>query len=245
MVKPTISAMGRTHLITFVILATLSQLATCQQASTNTTVAESNGERLGWMWSSSSQRSSWGIIWSCMGVFIICSWKCTHLNLPTLAESQANWYTPLAWLKHMRKLNLMFITIIAPEVVVGIAARDYAYAKEEVKHANAIIRHEEDKISTFRPQGVDKAKSTKRFTATHGFYARMGGFVIQFPDKAQIGGGTGPSYENIHSSIRLTLKDVGMYMPPYQNSGEITDVYNKTSSFRKHGNLVQYQQRRR
>ena len=47
-------------------------------------------ERVGWV-SPQGGRSTWGILWSCFTVFLICSWKCTHLNLPSPVGSCAGW----------------------------------------------------------------------------------------------------------------------------------------------------------
>lgn len=71
-------------------------LATCATpyAGQNTTASNATTTgpgRVGWV-SSESRRSTWGIICSCAAVFLICSWKCTHLDIPTIEESRGGWH---------------------------------------------------------------------------------------------------------------------------------------------------------
>ncbi|KAG7409237.1 hypothetical protein Forpe1208_v011702 [Fusarium oxysporum f. sp. rapae] len=47
---------------------------------------------VGWV-SPAPRRSTWIIIWSCLSIFIVCSWKCVHLNIPTHEEIQGEWHT--------------------------------------------------------------------------------------------------------------------------------------------------------
>ncbi len=124
----------------------------------------SDPERVGWV-SPPGGRSTWGILWSCFTVFLICSWKCTHLNLPSPRESCAGWRRwrglpvwPSAALarKWWRKLLWMSMMALAPEVVVSIAVKQFLEARDALKRAG---------------QG--------RFTLTHAFFALMGGFVLR------------------------------------------------------------------
>ncbi|KAL2808965.1 hypothetical protein BJX63DRAFT_407174 [Aspergillus granulosus] len=48
--------------------------------------------RVGWT-SSPDVRSTADILWSCGAVFLVCTWKCMHFNLPSLEESEAQWHT--------------------------------------------------------------------------------------------------------------------------------------------------------
>ena len=122
-------------------------------------------EHVGWV-SPQGGRSTWGILWSCFTVFLICSWKCVHLNLPSPKESTAGWYrfhgvpiwpsAPLAR-KWRRKFIWMGIFALAPELVVGIASNQFFEAREELKRA-----------------GSDE------FTLTHAFFSNMGGYILRF-----------------------------------------------------------------
>jgi len=58
---------------------------------TNTTAADGSG-MIGWV-PSQSRRSSLDIILSCLSIFLVCSWKCVHLNMPSYEETHSGWYT--------------------------------------------------------------------------------------------------------------------------------------------------------
>lgn len=123
---------------------------------------------VGWVSPPNSGRSTWGILWSCLTIFLICSWKCTHLDIPSIDESKAGcitWMripTKLLLRKWGRKLLFMGITAIAPEVVVSLAATQYVRAYLDTDEVNK-SRSDNDK-----------------FTMTHAYFARMGGFVAYF-----------------------------------------------------------------
>ncbi|RKK08894.1 hypothetical protein BFJ63_vAg9991 [Fusarium oxysporum f. sp. narcissi] len=70
-----------------IIGALLSGIA---QAESNSTA--SNTTMVGWV-APAPRRSTWSIIWSCLSIFIVCSWKCVHLNIPTHEEIQGEWHT--------------------------------------------------------------------------------------------------------------------------------------------------------
>src|SRR3569833_2245174 len=53
--------------------------------------ASGTSRHVGWV-SSDGRRSTWYIILSCLTIFFISSWKCTHLNIPTAEESTAGWH---------------------------------------------------------------------------------------------------------------------------------------------------------
>lgn len=164
----------------FWILTTYVSTTLCRDekptAPTNTTV--SSNERVGWV-SPDSRRSTWDILWSCLTVFLICSWKCTHLNLPSVAESEAGWHKSCAitWWpfsdprkrlhllllpdalllrKWGRKLGYMVLIAIAPEMVVALATEECVKAWRDVKKVN-----------------------NPNYTMSHAFFARMGGFVVR------------------------------------------------------------------
>ncbi|PVI02225.1 hypothetical protein DM02DRAFT_613069 [Periconia macrospinosa] len=169
----------------FLILTAYVGLALCQNENTTTTAANntaSGGERVGWV-SPGSRRSTWDIIWSCLTVFFICSWKCTHLNIPNVSESEAGWYKTRAipWWpfskprktfclplfpeapllrKWARKLGFMALIAIAPEVVVALAASQCMQAWIDLKDV-----------------------SSPKFTMSHAFFARMGGFVLRYREQ--------------------------------------------------------------
>ena len=66
------------------------------------------------------QRSLFGIIWSCISTIIICAWTSVHPNVPP----------PNAWKARWNRLSLMFWMIIAPELVLAWAVRQFFAARE-------------------------------------------------------------------------------------------------------------------
>ncbi|KAJ7151308.1 hypothetical protein C8R43DRAFT_485640 [Mycena crocata] len=83
------------------------------------------------------------IIWGCLATIFACTWVSVHPNVPPPNQSRL----ALFW----RRLKLMLIAIIAPELMVGFAARQFFTARSFAKDF-----------------GISK---------THGFFICMGGFV--------------------------------------------------------------------
>ncbi|KAJ7257597.1 hypothetical protein C8J57DRAFT_1027823, partial [Mycena rebaudengoi] len=88
-------------------------------------------------------RKLFDIIWGCFVTIFACTWVSVHPNVPPPNQGPLT----LLW----RRLKMMLIAIIAPEVMVGFAARQFFTSRW---YAN------EHKISK-----------------THGFFISMGGFV--------------------------------------------------------------------
>lgn len=149
-------------------------------------------ERVGWV-GPEPRRSTWDIIWSCLAIFLVCSWKCTHLNIPTREESQAGWYHPswkpipiLYWperplmRKWARKAMWMVIIAVAPEVGAALAMQQNLEAKDALKRLHL---------------GEEAAghghSNSSQWTMAHAFYAGMGGFVLRIPKLAPQRGNQG------------------------------------------------------
>ncbi|KAJ7752872.1 hypothetical protein B0H16DRAFT_780753 [Mycena metata] len=92
-----------------------------------------------------SCRTLFDIIWGCLATIFACTWVALHQNVP---DPNLGWFSLL-----MRKLRMMLVTIIAPEMVVGFAARQLVSAWWIAKEFD---------VST-----------------THGFFCNMGGFVSE------------------------------------------------------------------
>jgi len=159
--------------------ATVTRLAAtlicCQlvYAQENTTSHSSSDDRVGWV-PNNGGRSTSGILWSCFSVLLVCSWKATHLNIPSRAETQATWYKlgpvpywphKLHWKKWRRKLEFMLLVIVAPELGVGLAIKQYVDAKKLVQAIN---------------------DDGGEWTMVHGFYATMGGYFLHVSDNSTI-----------------------------------------------------------
>ncbi|KAJ7151317.1 hypothetical protein C8R43DRAFT_886872 [Mycena crocata] len=88
-------------------------------------------------------RKLFDIFWSCLVTVFACTWVSVHPNLP---PPNLKWHARL-W----RRLKLMLIAIIAPELMVGFAARQFFASRSYAKDF-----------------GISK---------THGFFICMGGFM--------------------------------------------------------------------
>ncbi|KAJ7136905.1 hypothetical protein C8R44DRAFT_976320 [Mycena epipterygia] len=90
-----------------------------------------------------SCRTLFDIVWGCLTTIFACTWVSVHQNIPPPDQG---------WLSlHLRKLRMMLVTIIAPELVVIFAARQLLAALYISKEFNV--------------------------SKTHGFFFCMGGFV--------------------------------------------------------------------
>ncbi|KAF7369948.1 hypothetical protein MSAN_00624600 [Mycena sanguinolenta] len=87
-------------------------------------------------------RTLFSVVWGCLATIFACTWVSVHPNVPPPDQS----WLQLFW----RRLKMMLIAMIAPEIMVGFAARQYFAAR----------------------------RLLKRFeTKTHGFFFCMGGFI--------------------------------------------------------------------
>ena len=66
------------------------------------------------------QRTLFGIVWSCLSTIIICAWTAVHPNVPPPNQWKARW----------NRLGIMFWMIIAPELVLAWAVRQFFAARE-------------------------------------------------------------------------------------------------------------------
>jgi hypothetical protein len=167
-----IFAMSSRELTTLLTLLAFLTLVPAQDTTTTPNTTGSD-DRVGWV-SGQGGRSTSNIIWSCFATFLVCSWKCVHLNIPSREESEAGWYTlgrtdvpfwpkPLRRRQWQRKLAFMCIIAIAPEVGVAMAVRQYLEARRARAAAN---------------------RSGGNWSMAHAFYANMHGFVLRIPNQA-------------------------------------------------------------
>ena len=66
------------------------------------------------------KRTLFGIIWGCLSTTILCAWTAVHPNVPPRRKWQARW----------NRLRLMFWMIVAPELVLAWAVRQFFAAKD-------------------------------------------------------------------------------------------------------------------
>ena len=72
------------------------------------------------------QRSIWDILWSCLATIFACSWVSVHPNIPAPNES--------SWRIFLRRLELMFWAVVAPEMLIVWAFRQWKNAGRLEKH---------------------------------------------------------------------------------------------------------------
>ncbi|KAF7369942.1 hypothetical protein MSAN_00623800 [Mycena sanguinolenta] len=90
-----------------------------------------------------NSRTIFSIVWGCLATIFACTWVSVHPNVPPPNQSRLQ----LFW----RRLKMMLITMIAPEVIVAFAARQFVGSRWLVKNFN--------------------------FSSTQAFFFCMGGFV--------------------------------------------------------------------
>ncbi|KAJ7130492.1 hypothetical protein C8R44DRAFT_665587, partial [Mycena epipterygia] len=92
-----------------------------------------------------NSRSLFNIVWGCLTTIFACTWVSVHPNVPPPDQG----WLALLW----RRLKLMLIAVIAPELMVGFAVRQLIAARKISKEFDVSM--------------------------THGFFISMGGFVSQ------------------------------------------------------------------
>ena len=91
-----------------------------------TTAASKNGTaeaKVGWICGDNT-RSSFDVIWSCLAVVLVCTYKVIHLNIPGEETS---------WLRWRRRFKWMGWMALSPEILLSMAMRDWLYARESVR----------------------------------------------------------------------------------------------------------------
>ena len=68
------------------------------------------------------QRSLWDILWACFATLFACAWVSVHPNIPAPNESSLRIF--------LRRLELMFWTVIGPEFIISWAFRQWLGARE-------------------------------------------------------------------------------------------------------------------
>src|SRR6266498_2298247 len=114
------------------------------------------------------QRTLINIVWSCILTVMICAWTSVHPNLPPQSRQQAL----------LKSIKLMFWTIVAPELILAWAVRQW-YAAKEVRN---IYNEHKGMIHILLLDGsrIDKLgmQASKRWTTEHGHFLIMGGYQL-------------------------------------------------------------------
>lgn len=114
--------------------------------------------KVGWVWDDGS-RTTFDIIWGCVAVIIVCTYKVIHLNLPAEKESDASWSELPFWKKWLRKFKWMFFMTVSPELLFSMALLDWLWARDSVrKFAQVNLK--------YHPSLLSHAKSTAEIIAS-------------------------------------------------------------------------------
>ncbi|KAL8703131.1 MAG: hypothetical protein Q9201_003690 [Fulgogasparrea decipioides] len=113
-----------------------------------------HGRRDGWV-SQPDGRGTFDILWSCLFTIFLCTWVSLHLNVPAEHEKYRHQF--------FRKMRWMLQAIMAPEFVLTFATGQKVEARKSVE--------------AFK--NLDLPPGSPKWTIRHGFYANMGGFVLQ------------------------------------------------------------------
>ncbi|KAL3442414.1 hypothetical protein BJX65DRAFT_321536 [Aspergillus insuetus] len=165
-------------------------------------------DRVGWV-SSPNVRGTSDILWSCGAIFLVCTWKCMHFNLPSYEESEAQWHTLWGWVPYwptrlrwrviIHLMKWMCTIALAPELGIAMAADEFWQAWK-----------------------LKKRVGSSRFTLTHAFYALMGGFVIAVP--VQTDGNSQPN----EAKMQATTTESGQAPSKYLQNLEYFSVNSRT-----------------
>ena len=68
------------------------------------------------------QRTTWDILWSCLATIFACSWVSVHPTIPTPDESSRRIF--------LRRMELMVWAVIAPEMIITLAFRQWLGAHD-------------------------------------------------------------------------------------------------------------------
>jgi hypothetical protein len=170
----------------FLVASAIFQLLTVEAAASSNDTAQD--ERVGWV-PSRPGRSTMQIIWSCVSVLIVCSYKCVHLNISSFEENRAGWHKirgipywpewPLMR-KSLRKIKWMAIILLAPEIGVVLAFDQYLDARRKLRW-------------------LQNVSPSLGLTITHGFYDDMHGFAFD--------ANRGPVEENGNQETKTQAED--------------------------------------
>ena len=104
----------------------------------------------GWV-NSPNGRGTVDILWGCLLTIFLCTWTSLHLNLPAPRDHDLQ--------RGLRKLRWMVQAFLAPEFILGLATGQ--------------------KVEARRSMSLWNRSGYTHWTIYHGFYATMGGFILQ------------------------------------------------------------------
>ncbi|KAG0695634.1 hypothetical protein DFH29DRAFT_1083282 [Suillus ampliporus] len=138
------------------------------------------------------------IIWSCAATLFACAWTAIHPNIPGMGDGKVAITS--------RRLFIMIMALIAPELIVTWAAAQFFSARAAAKDFNRAFGaklerdqvhddHIPDSIATLLSEipesdgrhsqnpSAPRPEKFRGWTVTHGFFAWMGGFMLYVNNK--------------------------------------------------------------
>ena len=122
----------------------------CRNYTVHNNIGTISAVQTGWVLGP-NLRGTFDILWDCLFTIFLCTWTALHLNLPSKGETR--------WQVLFRKVRWMVWTLVGPEFVLAFATGQRSRARRSVLKF--------------------KALGYPQWTLRHGFYANMGGFVLQ------------------------------------------------------------------
>jgi hypothetical protein len=107
-------------------------------------------------------RKLFDIVWGCLATIFACTWVSVHPNVPPPRQS----WLVLLW----RRLKMMLIAVLAPEVIVAFAARQFLAARRFSKGGLVCI-------FLLWHRWTHCVREEYEISTSHGFFVSMGGFV--------------------------------------------------------------------
>ncbi|KAI9782805.1 MAG: hypothetical protein M1839_004556 [Geoglossum umbratile] len=135
-------------------------------------------------------RGTIDVLWNSFFTAALCIRAVQRLNVPPQEPQPATWAQKLARKLDPPKLKWMFITLLAPEFLLGKAVVERLSAKcsyEKIRHWAEI-------------DGVD-------WSVAHSYLANMGGFVIQFEENTALAEGTNDTESGPESGRNYKLAE--------------------------------------
>ncbi|KAJ5679719.1 hypothetical protein N7462_007963 [Penicillium macrosclerotiorum] len=170
----------------------------------------------GWQFDDNS-RSSWDILWACLSTIFACTWTALHIHVYSRDQYMT---TAVAYV--MKGLS-WFGALLAPEVMIIIAAIDVHYARAIIERCNKAFEAEgnytgipktEIEQAQISEAEMNANKRSLPWTMAHGFCIHMDGFRLRTKDHW---------FYNIGSKNVAPLIEAGLIQPSDLSKDEIKD----------------------
>lgn len=121
-----------------------------------------NETKVGWVWDNCN-RSTFDVLWSCLSVILVCTYKVIHLNLPSSREAEASWDQLLFWKKWLRKLKWMCFMALSPELLLSMALGDFLWSRQNKQTFTRIRANHNPSLSPSKVEAnaIDCVKEEK------------------------------------------------------------------------------------